>query len=212
MFFKKPKSYDRGECLKAASKAVTRGKIKKAISEYMKVLAVDAEDHAVHIKLAPLLARRKKFAEAWDSFKIAASGYSLNGFDQKAIGVYTQAAKFMPKNPEVWEAMSYLYIKIGKRADAVQTLYKGHRNFKKKPHRGIAIKLLRKAFSIEPWNFEVTFELARLVKKTDIVEAFGLLEGLADRVNGKDLAKVRSTMFFMRPGFSTCWEWMKAAW
>lgn len=188
-----------------------RGRIKKAISEYMKVLDVDPEDHAVHIKLAPLLARRKRFEEAWNSFRIAADKYTSTGFSQKAIGVYTHAARFMPRNPGVWEAMSHIYVQQGKKADAVQVLYKGHRHFRKKPYRETAIRLLRKAFSLEPWNFEVTFELARLVKKIDQVEALGLLEGLAERAKGKNLVRVRSAMFIIQPGLSTAWMWVKTA-
>jgi Flp pilus assembly protein TadD len=122
----------------------------------------------------------------------------------------SQAAKFMPKNPEVWEAMAYIYVQQGKRADAVKTLYAGHRYFRKKPHRETAVKFLRKAFAIEPWNFEVTLELARLVKKNDLVEAMGLLEGLSQRVKGRDLVRVRSAMFLTQPGFSMAWKWMKA--
>lgn len=212
MFFSRSKSYDRELCLEAAAKAMARGRINKAISEYMKVLEVDPEDNAVHMKLAPLLARRKKFDDAWDSFKIAANGYSSAGFSQKALGVYAQAARLMPKNPEVWEAMSYIYVLQGKKADAVRTFVRGHRHFRKKPLRDVAIKFLRKAFALEPWNYEVTFELARLVKKTDIVEALGLLEGLADRVKGRNLVRVRSEMFFMRPGFSMAWKWIKTVW
>lgn len=209
MFFRRPESYDREQCLKAASKAVDRGKFKKAIFEYMRVLDAYPEDHAVHLKLAPLLAKTKRLEESWNSFKIAANGYSSTGFSQKAIGVYSHAAQFMPKNPEVWEAIFYIYIQQDKKADAVQILYKGHRHFREKPYRETAIKFLRKAFSIEPWNFEVTFELARLVKKVDIVEALGLLEGLAGRVKGTRLAKVRAAIFFMQPGLSTGWRWLK---
>src|SRR3972149_4908651 len=103
MIFIRSKSYDREKCLTAARKAEARGRIRKAIASYMLVLEADPEDHLVHTKLAPLLARKKKFEEAWASFKTAASGYRLAGLSQKAIGVYAHALRFMPRNPEVWE-------------------------------------------------------------------------------------------------------------
>ncbi len=210
MFFRRARSYDREKCLNAAARAIARGSVKKAIAQYMKVLEADPGDQTVHAKVAPLLARKKRFEESWKSFRTAASMQLASGFTQKALGIYSQAVKLMPMNPEVWEAIAGIYIQQGKKADAVQVFYKGHRHFRKKPHRDVAVSFLRKAFSIEPWEFEVTFELARFLKKTGRAEALGLLKGLAGRVKGKKLIKVRSAMFFMQPGFSMAWKWFRS--
>lgn len=211
MFFRRKDSFNLDECMEAARKAEARGRIKKAISYYMKVLEIDPEHRLVHEKVAPLLARKKRFDEAWRSFKAAASGYLSAGFTQKAIGIYVHALRFMPRNPEVWEAMADIYVDKGKKADAIETLYKGHRFFRREPYRDFAVKFLKKAFALDPWNFDVTLELSRLLKKIDRVEAFGLLEGLSERVKGKDLRKVRSAMFFMHPGVTVAWKWLRAA-
>ncbi|OGP17177.1 MAG: hypothetical protein A2054_00220 [Deltaproteobacteria bacterium GWA2_55_10] len=72
--------------------------------------------------------------------------------------------------------------------------------------------MLRKAFDLDPWNFEVTFEIARLLKKVDPVETIGLLEGLSMRVKGRELKKVRSAMFLAQPGFTMAWRWLRTAW
>lgn len=212
MIFRREKPYDRKSCLEAAARAQERGRLKKAVSHYKQALEADPDDHAVHAKVAPLLARMKKFEESWESFKAAASNHFAAGFGNKALGVYSQAARFMPRNPEVWEAMAYVYIQQGRRADAVATLYKGHGFFVNGPDKGKAMAMLRKAFSIEPWNFHVTFALAKLVKKHDPVEALGLLEGLSARSEGRDLRKVRSAMFRTEPSFSAAWQWLKTAW
>jgi len=212
MFLRREKPYDRESCLEAAAKAQARGRLRKAVDNYMKVLAADPEDHLIHAKVAPLLARMKKFEESWDSFKIAASRHFASGFGNKAIGIYSQAARFMPRNPEVWEAMAHVYVQQGKRADAVATLYKGHGFFAQGRDKDRAVIMLRKAFALEPWNFAVTFDLARLVKKQDPVEALGLLEGLSSRSAGRDLRKVRSAMFRTEPSFTMAWMWLKTAW
>lgn len=211
MFLRREKPYDRESCLDAAAKAQARGRLSKAVDHYRKVLEADPEDHLIHAKVAPLLARMKKFEESWDSFKIAASRHFASGFGNKAIGIYSQAARFMPRNPEVWEAMAHVYVQQGKRADAVATLYKGHGFFSHGPHKDRAIAMLRKAFALEPWNFAVTFDLAGLVKKQDPVEALGLLEGLSARAEGRDLRKVRSAMFRAEPSFTMAWMWFKTA-
>ncbi|MBI2400202.1 MAG: hypothetical protein HYV23_03980 [Deltaproteobacteria bacterium] len=184
MFLRREKPYDRESCLEAAAKA----------------------------QAAPLLARMKKFEESWESFRIAASRHFASGFGNKAIGIYSQAARFMPRNPEVWEAMAHVYVQQGKRADAVATLYKGHGFFAHGPGKDRAVAMLRKAFALEPWNFDVTFDLARLVKKQDPVEALELLEGLSSRAAGRDLRKVRSAMFRAEPSFTMAWMWLKTAW
>lgn len=212
MFFKREKPYDRKTCLEAAAKAQERGRLKKAVSHYMRALDADPEDHFVHAKVAPLLAQMKKFEEAWASFRAAASNHFASGFGNKAIGVYSQAVRFMPRNPEVWEAMAHVYIQQGRKADAVATLYKGHGFFRNGPDRAKAVSMLRKAFALEPWNFHVTFDLARLVKKQDPVEALGLLEGLSGRSEGRDLRKVRSAMFRAEPSVTMAWQWLKTAW
>ena len=212
MFFSRVKPYDRKSCLEAAAKAQERGRLKKAVSHYMQALEADPEDHFVHAKVAPLLARMKKFEESWESFKAAASNHFASGFGNKALGIYSQAARFMPRNPEVWEAMANVYVQQGRRADAVATLYKGHGFFTHGPDKDRAIVMLRKAFALEPWNFGVTFELAKLVKKQDPVEALGLLEGLSSRSTGADLRKVRSAMFRTEPSFTMAWQWLKTAW
>ena len=212
MFFSRVKPYDRKSCLEAAAKAQARGRLKKAVSHYKQALEADPEDHFVHAKVAPLLAQMKKFEEAWESFKAAASNHFATGFGNKAIGIYSQAARFMPRNPEVWEAMANVYVQQGRRADAVATLYKGHGFFTRGPGRDRAVVMLRKAFALEPWNFHVTFELAKLVKKQDPVEALGLLEGLSSRSTGADLRKVRSAMFRAEPSVTMAWQWLKTAW
>lgn len=212
MVFRRQKTYDRESCLEAAAREQSRGRIRKAVAHYMRALEADPEDHFVHAKVAPLLARMQKFEEAWESFRLAASRYFATGFSQKAIGIYSQAAKFMPRNPEVWEAMAYVYVQQGKKADAVATLYKGHGFFTHGPHKDKAVTMLRKAFALDPWNFGVTFALARLVKRTDPVEALGLLEGISMRVKGRELRQVRSAMFRTQPGFTMAWRWLKTAW
>lgn len=212
MLFWREKSYDREKCLAAAAKAQAGGRTKKAVGHYKRVLEADPDDHIVHAKVAPLLARLRRFEEAWMSFKIAGSKYLTAGFSQKAISMYSQAAKFMPRNPEVWEAMANVYVRQGKRAEAMHTLFNGHRFFRNGPGRDRAVGMLRKAFELDPWNFEVTMGLSKLLRKVDPVESMGLLAGLSARVKGRELRSVSLAMFLAEPGFPTAWRWVKAVW
>jgi len=212
MIFKKSLAYSRTASIETAGVARTRGKLKVAIAEYKKILAADPADHAVHMKIAPLLAESKSYSEAWKSFRAAAERYEKNGFFNKAVGVYTHASRCMPTETFAWEALSGLYLSQGLKADAVSVLLKGHLNFRGRKHRNKGVKMLKNAFDILPWEFEPTYALARLLAKTGRKkEALDLLEGLAEKKTADKRRKALWAAFTISPGFSYAWRWLKAA-
>ncbi len=212
MFFKTSKPYSRAEALTAAGTAQNRGKTVKAITGYLSILEKDPNDLQVHAKLGPLLAKKKRFGEAWSSFKTAGEGYTLDGFGDKALSVYTQATRSMPMEIETWKAVSKLQRNRGLKVDSVNTLLKGHRNFRSRKLRPAAVYMLRKAWKIIPWHFEVTFELARLLAKTDKkAEALELLNGLAKREGRTNIRRIRGAIFKISPGAGSAWRWLRAA-
>ena len=79
-----------------AGRARAKGRKKKAIAIYRKLLAGTPDDFDVHAKLAPLLAASKQRKEAAKSFNMAAESYISKGFDVKAIAVYKQATRHFP--------------------------------------------------------------------------------------------------------------------
>lgn len=210
MWFKRHKPYSRTEILEAAGKAQAKGKTKKAIAEYMKVLEANPDDHVVHGKVAPLLARTKQFSRSWSSFMAAGQGYELGGFGDKALSVYTHAARCMPLQVEAWESVTRLQLSRGLREDAVNTLLKGHRHFRGRRLREKAIRLLRRACEVIPRHFEVTFELARLLAKTgEKDEALRLLRGLAEREEGANLRRIRGAILRLSPTPASAWLWLR---
>jgi len=73
------RSYDRGKTLAAAEKARSRGRVRKAVRCYLKVLEHDPADHVVRSKVAPLLARAGRWDESRQNFDKAAAGYLARG-------------------------------------------------------------------------------------------------------------------------------------
>src|SRR5712692_1745596 len=126
--FGRPKPYDRQQTLASAEKARMRGRTKKAIGEYRKVLAQTPGDHLVLGKLAPLLAQRGLAEEAMRSFEGAAEGLRKEGRDQRAIAVYLLAAEHYPRDQSLWERIAKLQLERGTRADAVRTLLRAGRS------------------------------------------------------------------------------------
>ena len=135
MWFKRDEAYDRFSTLTAADRAVAKGRSRRAIALYGKVLAVDPADHVTHGKVAPLLAKRRKQAEAWASFVAAGEGYLREDRFDRALSIYAQAARYLPRRLEAWEAIARLQCELGHPADGVQALLDGCRHFRGRKRR-----------------------------------------------------------------------------
>ncbi|HVO29990.1 MAG TPA: hypothetical protein VMV18_04615 [bacterium] len=211
-FFRDKTHYSRSDAMERAAKAAGRGRKKKAIEEYRKVLANEPENAAVLTKVAVLLAETRRYPEAWKGFLAAAESWKKQGFVDRQYAVYRQAADYMPREPELWETLARIDLERGRAPDAVKVLLEGRKHFRKKKLRPFAVRLLRLATKIEPWHFEATFDLAALMRKEgDKREARRLLEGLVERARGRRLRRVRGALFSMSPTPAAAWRWTRAA-
>ncbi len=210
-WFGKP-TYDRSQSMSRAAKAEGRGKRKKAIAEYRKILAQEPENPAVLVKLAGLLAQTKQLDEARLKFMAAAEIWEKQAFDEKALSVYRQAVTHLPKRVELWERIAQLDVKRERIPEAIRDLLEGSGKFRRRSERQSAIRLLRMAVKVEPWQFESTMSLARLLAKEGArPEARRLFEGLCERNRALRLRKVRGAMFRMSPTPAAGWRWLRAA-
>lgn len=210
--FRNHSDYDRSRILDAATRARAKKKRAQAIDLYRWVLAVEPQNGELHARLAPLLAETGQRFDAWCSFKAVARAYLREGHADKALAVYREAALHLPREAEVWQALARLQHKRGCEREALETLLKASRHFRPRRLRPQAIHLLRRAREIEPWNFEVVLELARLLASTrQRHEARILLHGLAERSGEKRLRRVRAAQLRLEPGLSTTWRWLRAA-
>jgi tetratricopeptide (TPR) repeat protein len=206
------RAYDRADSMARATKAAGRGKRKQAIAEYRRVLAQEPANPVILAKLAPLLAETRQLAEAGEKFRAAGKQYENQGFPEKALGVYTQAVKYLPRSVETWETISGLYLARSRRADALSALLEGRRHFRRRKQRPIAIRLLRGAVKVEPWHLDATLDLARQLRKSGVrAEADRLYQGLCERKRGVHLRRVRGAMFRRSPTPAALWRWLRAA-
>ena len=209
--FGKP-TYNRADSIAKAAKLEGRGKRKKAIAEYRKVLAQESDNVAILMKLATLLAQTKQFDEARLKFGAVAEHYAKEEFDDKALAVLRQAVAFMPKRVELWERIGQLDVKRERIPDAIRDLLQGARHFRGRKERQSAIRLLKQAVRAEAWQFEATMELARVLSKSGArPEARKLYEGLCARNRSVRLRKVRGAMFRMSPTPGAALRWLSAA-
>jgi tetratricopeptide (TPR) repeat protein len=211
-WFDRTRPYDRSRILDAAANARARKKRKRAIALYRQVLAVERNNAELHERIAPLLAETGQHFDAWVSFRIAARAWLRKGRGEKALSIYREAAGYLPREVQVWQAIARLQIKLAKKRDAVQTLLEGACQFRPRRHRPEAVHLLRRAHEIAPWDFEVVSELARLLAKSDqFHEARRFLEGLEARTGGDRLRRVYAAQFRLDGDLRYAWLWLHAA-
>jgi len=209
--FGKPK-YDRSESLARAAKAEGRGKRKRAMAEYRKVLAQEPDNPGILVKLAALLAQTRQLDEARAKFQLAAEIYAKQEFDDKSLAVYRQAVTYLPKRVEIWERIAELDVKRERVPEAIRDLLEGSAKFRRRAERQSAIRLLRVAVKIEPWQFEATMRLARLLAKQGArPEALRLYDGLCERNRSVRLRKVRAAQLRLSPTPAAAWRWLRAA-
>jgi tetratricopeptide (TPR) repeat protein len=206
------KRLDRTELLAEADRARAAGRRKKAIALYRKVLEGSPNDLATHAKIAPLLARAGRKAEALASFNLAASGQQKAGFSDRALSLQRQAADFFPEEYVLWDDVAKLHLLRGRRADAVAALVDGGRKLHRTPELATAAKVLRRALEIEPWHPDATLLLARVYARgRRAPDALALLDGLSARVRGKALRRARRLAFAIAPTPGNLWRWLRAA-
>ncbi len=210
--WRRPKPFDRTATLAAADRARARGRTKKAIAGYRRVLEVHPDDLTVHGKVAPLLARRGERGAALASFLKASDGHVRAGFTDRALSVLSQATAFYPEEEPLWQDLARLQLARGRRADAVAALVRGGRRLLRSRHREVGERVLRLALQIEPWQPDAVLVLARTLARLGRKrEALGLLDGLAPRVGGRTLSRARRLAFRLSPTPARLWRWLLAA-
>jgi hypothetical protein len=209
------KIYDRATVLDQADGARGRGSVRKAIRGYKTILQHDPADHHVHARVAPLLAKARKWDEARKSFDAAGEGFLKQGFTDKAIAVWTAAAQHFPEDVEYWERIANEQVRRGKRVDAVKALLQGREQFKSRKQRATAVVLLRQVLTIDAFHFEATIDLCRLLSKegpSGRAEAERLLRCLERWVTHRTLRrKLRLAQLKLAPSFARAMAWATAS-
>jgi tetratricopeptide (TPR) repeat protein len=204
-FFGSEKVYDRRKILDAADRARVKGRHKRAVAEYRKVLAVEPQDPVIHGKIAPLLAKTGQLAEAQRSFEVAAETYVAKGFYDRALAIYSQATEVFPRHATFFLNASNLQEQRGRRAEAVATLLRGARK-----KRANGILLLRRVLEMEPRHIDGTVLLAReLARHGERLEAEQRLRDLAPYLTGRGLRKVRLAEFVITKSPSALFRYAK---
>ncbi len=181
---------------------------------YRRVLALEPANADLHARVAPLLAETRQRFDAWISFRTAARAYQKQGRSERALATYREAARHLPREPEVWKATARLHRREGRPHEAVEVLLEGSRRFRGRRRRPQAIALLRCVREIEPWHVPATTQLARtLASAGRKAEAAALLSDLAANLRSHaDMACVRFAQWRIHPSLIHTWRWQRERW
>jgi len=205
------RAYDRARCLAEAARAQRKGQLRKAERAYREILAVEPGDADVHRRLAPVLARLGRQEAAWASYRCAADALLERGFEERAIGVYREASGRIPREPGVWLALADRLVACSRRPDALQALASGRHELRGRRQRRNAIRLLERARELAPGDFDVGFDLARLLARVgERARALIVLDELAEWAEGSPLRRVRACQLNLAPGLGSSWRWLRS--
>jgi len=203
--------YDRKRLLDLADSLREGRRWRKALRLYRQILAAEPRNAGIHFRVAPLLARAGKQAEALESFRIAGEALEQAGEEAKVVSIRQQALKALPRSFEACRALARTEISRQRPEQALRLLVQGAHRLRRRKTRGEAIVLLRDAREIEAWNASVVIELARLLaKEGQAAEALFLLDHLDDRAEGDELAAVRRLTWRIEPSLRHTWRWLRS--
>jgi tetratricopeptide (TPR) repeat protein len=203
--------YDRARLLSAAGRARSKGRRRKAISLYRKVLRVEPGNHILRKRVACLLAQVGRLSEAHEHYRMVTAGLSQRGFDTHPIGVYREALGFLPRERDLWSGLAELQAKQEHVRDAVQTLNAGRRRFRSRRRRSDAIALLEQAHGMDRRDVDIAIDLSRLLAKAkDRPRAARVLWETIPGTRGRALRRLRMRQLILFPAPATAWRWLRA--
>ncbi len=203
-------SYDRSEIFRKAEEYRLRGRIRKAIREYERVLAVDPQDIEVHSRVAPLYIKAGRKGPAKASLWRTIAYYEKLGFADKSIAMLRLALTVDPGDLSAYLRLADLHLDKAHTVDALKVLEEARRAFRSRRFLRQATAVENKILTFAPDDFRAQVSLVRLLwragKRREAGERLWRMESdWARRRNRKRWRKTRRLMCRHAPSLSSCW-------
>jgi tetratricopeptide (TPR) repeat protein len=153
---------DKNKVIAEATKHAQRGQWDKAIKSYDRILAEDAKDVRVLLKVGELHQKRGDDQSAAATFNRVAEAYTEQGFFLKAIAVYKQMMKLTPDDVRVNERLAGLYQQLGIMIDAMGQLQLVAQAAERSGNNSKLLEVLRRMTELEPENVGSAVKLGEI--------------------------------------------------
>ncbi len=176
-------SFDKAKSIDLANRHLQKGAVDKALREYDRILQFDPRDIRIRQKLAELLARQKRNAEALREFQVVADGYEKSGFFPKAAAIYKQMLRVEPESIPLHMHLGEIYSQLGMRSDAADHFRKVAAHVEKKGSGAEVLDIHRKLSALNPQDIDARFKLAELyMRQADPIGAAQLFREMAQEL------------------------------
>jgi tetratricopeptide (TPR) repeat protein len=157
---------DKDKLINKAQNLLKKGQVDKAISEYLKALAVDKKDVRLHMRLGDLYSTRKKDNEKAVEFYLkAAKILTKDGFYSRAAAVYRQILQLDDSNLEILQELANLYTKLGLNNEAMAQYQRIATQFERDGRLKESLEVVQSMLDLDPGNVVIATKLAELYYK-----------------------------------------------
>lgn len=177
---------NRDKLLESAQKSLRKKQVSRAIKDYTKLVELEPGDVRSRQKLAELLVRTNRNAEAYEHYEAVAKYFSSNGFYLKAIAIFKQMQRLDPSQVSLFSRLAELNEKQGLIGNAMAEYRSLANYYERNGMVADAIKVLEKMCELDAANLNVRVKLAEVYanndRKDDGLAAFeGVLTTLTEK-------------------------------
>jgi tetratricopeptide (TPR) repeat protein len=177
---------NKDKLLESAQKSLKKKQINRAIKDFSKVVELDPGDVRSRQKLAELLVRTNRNADAYEHYESVAKYFSSNGFYLKAIAIYKQMQRLDPSQVALFSRLAELNEKQGLIGNALAEYRNLSSYYERNGMTADAIKVLEKMRDLDTSNLNVRVKLAEVYATNDrkeegLVEFEGVLSSLSEK-------------------------------
>lgn len=195
---------DKDKILAEVQKHLNRNNIDRALKELSAIVREDPKDLRVRQKVAELLGRQGKIAEAMREFQVVAEAYERGGFYPKAAAIYKQMLRFEPDSMRWHLSLGEIYLQLALMSDAADHFNIVARHSEKNGTSQERADIYQKLLRLNPDNLEYAEKLAEVyAKENDLVAAAQVWEGLVSPLEGRQdwesLTRVLERLSALRP-------------
>ncbi len=104
---------DKENVLDTAQKYILKGQLKKAITEYLRLVEADPQDKRLHLKLGDLYLKNGEEDKAIQAYVKVAILYAEEDLNFRAISIYKKILSINPKFTDALHKIAILYLKEG---------------------------------------------------------------------------------------------------